>query len=92
MHFSTKDEVKAHILYKLARKGRWGAKHTEFIHCTKSLPREWEGKADELAQELIDEGLLLQWRKTGQFHVSLNPRKGAEIKEFVGAHLGAVFW
>lgn len=110
MHFAGEDDVKAFILYKLRRKNRWGAKHTEFIHCAmcilprqnasdiapwamlKSLPQEWTGDAERLARELIAGGLLLQWRKTGQLHVSLNPRKAAEIRAFVEAHLGKVFW
>jgi hypothetical protein len=54
----SREEVKAHILYKLARKRRWGAKHTELKHATSSLPKEFVHEAENIAKELANEGFL----------------------------------
>lgn len=81
--------MKAHILYKLARHRRWGAKHTELVNVRTALPRECQKDAEKLARELANEGFLTWLPKTGQIHVSLNPAKKKEIVEIVWKYLGA---
>lgn len=83
----TREHVKAHILYKLARHNRWGGKHTELINVRSALPQDARGQAEELAKELADEGLLTWLKKTGQIHISLNPHKKREIMERVQKYL-----
>ena len=74
------------IIKKLFLKRRIGGKHTEEKNCLrwiKNLPpvkhkeviREW--------QECIKEGIVLRSIKTGELHVSLNPRKLKEIHEII---------
>lgn len=74
------------ILRRLYRKRRIGGKHTEEKNCLRGIKnlkpeiyklvlKEW--------QECINEGLILKEIKTGEFHVSLNPRKIKEIHEII---------
>lgn len=84
----SREILKSHILYKLARHNRWGGKHTELINVRSALPQEARGQSEELAKELADEGLLTWLKKTGQIHVSLNSHKKREIVERVQKYLG----
>ncbi|MFH1094807.1 MAG: hypothetical protein V1728_01160 [Candidatus Micrarchaeota archaeon] len=86
------ESLKAHIMYKLARHRRWGAKHTELINVRSALPREHQHLAEELARELADEGFLTWLKKTGQIHVSLNPHRRAEIIKMVENYYGKQIW
>ena len=88
----SKDSLKAHMLHKLSRHRRWGAKHTELIHVRSALPPECQHQAEELARELADAGLLTWLKKTGQIHVSLNSHHRAEIIQLVEKHLGKQIW
>ena len=91
-HEYSDGELKAHILYKLARKNRWGGKHTELIHVRSALPKEHRREAEKLAKELADSGFLTWLMKTGQIHVSLQPSRRREIVEFVEKYLGRQYW
>jgi len=86
----SKEILKSHILYKLARHNRWGGKHTELINVRSALPQKARGQAEQLAKELADEGMLTWLKKTGQIHISLNPHKKKEIVERVQKYLGIV--
>jgi len=79
----SRDFLKAHILYKLARHRRWGAKHTELINVRTALPQEYQSEAESLARELADAGFLTWLKKTGQIHVSLNTRRKKEIDAII---------
>ena len=85
-------QLKAHILYKLARHRRWGGKHTELIHARSALPREHQPEAESLARELANDGFLIWLPKTGQIHISLNPRRKREIVEMVEKYLKEKIW
>lgn len=87
-----KAALKAHILYKLARHRRWGGKHTELVNVRTALPRECRHEAEKLARELANEGFLIWLPKTGQIHVSLNPRMKKEIVEMVEKYLKEKIW
>jgi len=61
--------------------------HTELVNARTALPRENRGECKELSRELANEGFLTWLPKTGQIHVSLNPRKKKEIVEMVEKYL-----
>jgi len=87
-----KDALKAHILYKLARHRRWGGKHTELVNVRTALPRECQHEAEKLARELANGGFLTWLPKTGQIHISLNPRMKKEIVAMVEKYLKEKIW
>ena len=78
-----------HILSKLNRMGKIGGAHTESINLQKGLPMHFrsskQGKKtiQKALKEMIDREYLLQKPSTGEIHVSLNPRRLNEIKEFI---------
>ncbi|VVC04172.1 Uncharacterised protein [Candidatus Burarchaeum australiense] len=92
MHDYSDEELKAHMLYKLARKNRWGGKHTELINVRSALPKEQRHHAERLAKELADAGFLTWLKKTGQIHVSLQSGRRQEIVGFVEKYLGKQYW
>jgi len=71
--------IKAEILKKLRRRDNWGNSHTAFDDLPRGFPKNLRGNVKDLADDLIKEGLLLE-KPTGYGrHVSLNPRRKAEI-------------
>ena len=78
-----------HILSKLNRMGKIGGAHTEIINLQKGLPMHFrsskQGKKtiQKAIKEMIYREYLLQKPSTGEIHISLNPRKLNEIKEFI---------
>jgi hypothetical protein len=75
--------LKAQILKKLRRHGYWGGRHTAFDELPKSLPSHLRGEASDVAEELIKEDLLIQKSTSYGRHVSLNPRKKADIDKII---------
>lgn len=67
----------------------WGGKHTEIKNITKGLPdtflSDHEGKKiiKKAIKSLINDGWIIAKKSTGEIHVSLNPRKTREIKQFI---------
>ncbi|MBI5159351.1 hypothetical protein HY992_04485 [Candidatus Micrarchaeota archaeon] len=57
-----------------------------------ALPRECQSKAERLAKELANEGLLTWLMKTGQIHVSLNPHRKREINELIETYFEKQSW
>lgn len=92
METYSRDQLKAHILYKLARHRRWGAKHTELENVKSALPLLCRPEAEILARELLNEGLITWLKKTGQIHVSLNSHQKARILELVEKYYGKQIW
>jgi hypothetical protein len=72
-------KIRFHILNKLYLRRKWGASHTSIDLVSKGLPSHQIGDAKNIAGDLITEGLLLKKPSTKELHVSLNPRKKAEI-------------
>lgn len=80
---STKQEYKANILYKLHRKAKWGAAHTDIKNLQSGFPGHLKGVIKDLISELISDGLV-QTKPTGYgTHVSLNPEKRKEIRALI---------
>jgi hypothetical protein len=65
---------------------KWGNSHTEERNLVKSLPGHLRGAkvVVDSIKELYKLGFLLKLKKTGEWHVSLNPIKKEEIYRFLG--------
>ena len=75
--------VRAKILQKLARMGKWEHSHTALENLSKSFPKHLRGAASQAAGELIREGFL-HLKPTGYGkHVSLNIARKKEIDALV---------
>ena len=83
-----KDLIKKEVLRSLILSRRWGGKHTEIRNLRKGISiyilNTKSGKKDykNAIKELIKDNWLLAKKSTGEIHVSLNPRKKAEIMKF----------
>lgn len=82
-----KRAIQEKILRKLMsiKPAKWGASHTEEKNLVKSLPKHLRGEKVTIKaiEELYQLGFLLKMKKTGEWHVSLNPRKKEEIYRFL---------
>ena len=75
--------IKAAILKKLLRRDNWGNSHTAFDDLPRGFPKDLRGSVKDIADDLVKEGLLLD-KPTGYGrHVSLNPRRKAEIDRII---------
>ena len=65
---------------------KWGNSHTEEKNLVKGLPSHMKGSkvVDKAIKELFQLEFLTRLKKTGEWHVSLNPRKKEEIYRFLG--------
>jgi hypothetical protein len=78
------DQIKATILFKLHKRGNWGASHTAFDNLKKGFKDSELGKAglkrvEKMARELVRAGLIIP-KPTGYgLQVSLNPRQNETI-------------
>ena len=65
---------------------KWGNSHTEEDNLLKGLPKHLRGT--KVVQDAVDDlykmDFLIKLKKTGEWHVSLNPRKKEEIYRFLG--------
>lgn len=82
------DKVIASILFKLHRRGNWGASHTSVDNLQKGFKDSDLGKhgakrVGKLARELIRQGWILSHPTSYGLQVSLNPRQSEEIMAFV---------
>ena len=87
------DILKKLILQKLVRGSVWGGKHTPIDFVIKGVPEHYrnthKGKKviEKVLKELANDGwIIILGKMTGSGsdeHVSLNPRKVAEIKQFL---------
>lgn len=85
--------IKRMILQKLVRANIWGGKHTPIDFIIRSVPEHYrnthKGKKviDNALKELINhEWIILVLKRTGkgsEEHLSLNPRKIGEIRQFI---------
>jgi|TARA_B100001971_G_C17897879_1_gene386443 hypothetical protein len=74
------------ILRKLFNKKRIGGKHTEEKNCLrwiKNIPPKLQKEVYREWKSCINQGLIIREMKTGEFHVSLNPRKLMEIYKLI---------
>jgi len=82
------DLVKAKLLFKLARRRKWGNSHTAFDNLKKGFKPREHLLVKRAAEELIKENFLFK-KPTGYgLHVSLNHERVAEIKQIISELLG----
>ncbi|MEK6868876.1 MAG: hypothetical protein AABX74_01490 [Nanoarchaeota archaeon] len=83
-----KGAIQEKILRKLMSMNppKWGDSHTEEINLVKGLPSHLRGAkfVEKAINELFQLEFLTKAKKTGEWHVSLNPRKKEEIYRFLG--------
>ncbi|MBU2589521.1 MAG: hypothetical protein KJ939_01415 [Nanoarchaeota archaeon] len=83
-----KEVIQKKILRKLMsmKPHKWGKSHTEENNLVKGLPSHLRGckVVDKAIKELYNLQFLTRLKKTGEWHVSLNPRKKEEIYRFLG--------
>ena len=82
------DQIKAIILFKLHKRGNWGASHTAFDNIQKGFKDEDLGKhgakrVEKLAKELVRLGWIIIKPTHYGLQVSLNPRVSDTITEFM---------
>ncbi len=87
------EELKAWILYKLAKHGYFHGRHTDIVNIAKGFKPQHLGKLgykriDKLANELIKEGFIIRKPTSYGLHVSLSSDKSKEIKELIKKILG----
>ena len=79
--------IQEKILRKLMamKPPKWGKSHTEEKNLVKGLPSHLRGSktVDKAITELYKLDFLIKLKKTGEWHVSLNPRKKQEIYRFL---------
>lgn len=83
----TDGQIKGKILHKLTRKGKFEHSHTALDNLQKGFPPDLKGKAKDISQELIKEGIL-HLKKTGYGkHISINLDKKEKIMEYIDEFL-----
>ena len=85
--------LKKLVLQKLIRSNIWGGKHTPLDFVKKGIPEHYRNtpKGKKLIEKALkeltnDSWIIISIKKTGRGtdnHISLNPRKTSEIKEFL---------
>ncbi len=82
------DQIKATILFKLHKRGNWGASHTALDNLKKGWSEADLGKhglkrVERLAKELMRHGTIVPKPTSYGLQVSLNPRQSEEIIVFM---------
>jgi hypothetical protein len=77
-------QIKATVLFKLHKRGNWGASHTAFENIKKGFNERDLGKhgarlVDKIAKELVREGLITAKPTHYGIQISLNPKQSEEI-------------
>ena len=80
----TEDQIKATILFKLHKRGNWGASHTAVENIKKGFGDRDFGKhgakiVDRIAKELVRQGLIITKPTHYGMQISLNPRQSERI-------------
>ena len=85
--------IKEFIIRKLVNNNVWGGKHIPIDFITKSLPEHFRNThkgqrlIEKTMKELVNDGLIFVIdKRTGKGsnkHISLNPRKVADIKQYL---------
>lgn len=87
------EEIKARLLFSLARHRKWGESHTAFENVFRQFKTASLGKAGmKMAKDAYDdlkkEGFIIE-KPTGYgLQVSLNPKKSQEIKKIISDSFG----
>jgi len=88
MDSSSKDFLRAKILFKLARMRKWHNSHTAFDNLKKGFKPHEHKDVKKISGDLIKDGYLLKKPTKYGLHVSLNHHKAQEIKNRIKEFLG----
>ncbi len=77
------EQLKGFIVKKLFHHGYVGGRHTDIENLKKGLAGHVKGEVKEAAKELIKEEILIPKPTSYGLHVSLNPRRRAEIEKYL---------
>lgn len=83
MDMPNNDLIRAKILFKLARKRKWGASHTAFDNLKKGFKPHEQKSVKKITEELIREGFIIKKPTHYGLHVSLNHYKAQGIKQII---------
>ncbi len=84
----TDEDIKAAILYKLDRLGKWGGSHTAFENLKKGFKPRKLGKrglrrVEACAEDMIKEGFVLPKTTGYGLQVSLNSKRHRDIDRII---------
>ena len=87
------EEIRARLLFALARHRKWGESHTAYENMFRQFKSEALGKAGmknarNIADELMKEGFIIKKPAHYGLQVSLNPKMSQEIKKLIREKLG----
>jgi hypothetical protein len=82
------DEIKARILLKLAKRGKWGGAHTSLDNIKKGWNERDFGKhgmkkIQEIVKGLIRENFIISKPTSYGLEISLNPKESSEIDRII---------
>ena len=83
----TDNQIKGKILHKLTRKGKFEHSHTAIENLAKSFPPELKGRAKEMSEDLIREGILHLKNTSYGKQVSINLDKKELIMQYIDEFL-----
>ena len=83
----TESQIKGKILHKLTRKGKFEHRHTALDNLQKGFPPDLKGKAKDMSQELMKEGILYLKKTSYGKQVSINLDKKDKIMEYIDEFL-----
>lgn len=76
-------QLKAQLLFKLYRKGKWGGAHTPLKNLFHLMDHASIKESEKAIKELANSEWILLKISTGEKHISLNSHKTKEIKDFI---------
>ena len=83
----TESQIKGKILHELTRKGKFEHSHTALDNLQKGFPPDLKGKAKDVSQELMKEGILHLKKTSYGKQVSINLDKKDKIMEYIDEFL-----
>jgi hypothetical protein len=86
-NMNNRDVLKATMLKKLKRRGKWGGAHTSFDRLTTGIPKHLKGETKNVAKDLIKSGLLFSKPTSYGLEISLNPKRRKEIDMIIEKYL-----
>ncbi len=83
----TDAQIKGRMLHKLTRKGKFEHSHTALDNLQKAFQSDLKGRAKDMVNELIKEGILHVKKTSYGKQVSINLDKKDEIMEYIDEFL-----
>ena len=80
-------QIKGKILHKLTRKGKFEHSHTALENLQKGFPPDLRGRAKDISNELIKEGILHLKKTSYGKQISINLNKNEKVMEYIDEFL-----